>query len=590
MFEFLPVTVDEVKKRGWNSLDVIFFTGDAYIDHPSFGTAIIARIIENEGLKVAIVPQPNWKDDLRDFKKFGKPNLFFAVSSGNMDSMVNHYTANKRLRHDDAYTPGNRHGARPDYAVTVYCQILKKLYPDVPIVIGGIEASLRRLAHYDYWSNSIKPSILIESQADILFYGMPEKSFIQFLNEIKQGKKINQISVNQTVIISETIPQNTEFILLPSFNEVVSDKILFAKSYRIIEENSNCYQPKTLVQKHHNKYVIVRPPEILTTEDLDKIYDLPFTYRPHPKYIKKPTIPAYEMIKHSITIHRGCFGGCSFCSLAIHQGKFIISRSINSIISEIERITKLPDFKGHITDLGAPSANMYNMTPKDTQRCMRCKRTSCIFPNICSNLNTSPQKLIELYEKARKLRNIHKITIGSGIRYDIHIRQLNKDPWHKKYLQELILYHVSGRLKVAPEHVHNDVLKLMLKPSFQYFEQFYEFFQKINSQYHLRQQLIPYFISNHPGCTLKHMEELSEKLRLLNIKPEQVQDFTPTPMTLASVMYATGINPYTFEKIYISKSWEERIKQKQMFFWYSKPSDNKNFVSLHVNKQRNKRK
>ncbi len=571
---FLPVTVDEVKKIGWNSVDVVFFTGDAYIDHPAFGTAIIARLLESEGLRVAVVPQPNWKDDLRDFKKFGKPNLFFAVSAGNMDSMLNHYTANKRLRHDDAYTPGNRHGARPDYAVVVYCNILKSLFPEIPIVIGGIEASLRRLAHYDYWSNTIKPSILIESKADLLFYGMPEKPLLQFIQQLKQGKLFNQINVNQIVRLQQQLPAN-DVVVLPSYDEVINDAKLFAQSYRIIEENANSYKPRIIAQKHLQGWVVVYPPEQITTSDLDKVYELPFTYKPHPKYNKKPPIPAYEMIKHSITIHRGCFGGCSFCSLAIHQGKFIVSRSEQSILKEIKKISTLPNFKGHITDLGGPSANMYQMTPVNTDLCIKCKRPSCIYPNVCRNLNTSPKSLIELYRKVRLLKNIKKVTIGSGVRYDIHIRKLKDNPQHELYLKELILYHVSGRLKVAPEHMHDDVLKLMFKPSFKYFEVFYRFFQKINHTYNLKQQLVPYFISNHPGCTIKHMEELSETLRLLNIKPEQVQDFTPTPMTLASVMYATGLNPYTLKPVYVPKNLSERIKQKELFFWYAKKSKNK---------------
>ncbi len=582
MFDFLPVTVDEVKKRGWSSLDVIFIVGDAYIDHPSFGAAVIARVIEREGLKIAIVPQPNWQDDLRDFKKFGKPNLFFAVSSGNMDSMVNHYTANKRLRHDDAYTPGNRYGARPNYAVKVYCNILKKLYPDVPIVIGGIEASLRRLAHYDYWSDTIKPSILIDSKADLLIYGMGEKPVIELINLLKQGISFNEIKVNQSAVLLKH-PPSEKHITLPSYEECLNDKIKFAKSYRQIEENSNKRSSEILVQQHGDKFVVVYPPYEITTEELDSYYELPYQYEPHPKYSKKPTIKAYEMIKHSITIHRGCFGGCSFCSLAIHQGKFIVSRSTSSILKEIEKVTNLKNFKGHITDLGGPSANMYGMTPKSVELCNNCKRQSCIYPNICNNLNTSPAKLIELYRKVRENKSIKKVTIGSGIRYDIHIRKMNDDVLHKQYLNELICFHVSGRLKVAPEHIHDDVLELMFKPSFKYFEIFYKYFNEINKKYKLNQQIIPYFISNHPGSTLKLMKELSEVLKKLNIRPEQVQDFTPTPMTLASVMYATELHPYTLKPVYVPKDINERRKQKEMFFWYYKQTD-KN-VSLKKDKK-----
>jgi uncharacterized radical SAM protein YgiQ len=591
MSVFLPVTVDEVKKLGWNSIDVVFFTGDAYIDHPSFGTAIIARLLESLGLRVAIVPQPNWQDDLRDFKKFGKPNLFFAVSAGNMDSMVNHYTANKFLRHDDAYTPGNRYGARPDYAVTVYCNILKKLYPDTPIVIGGIEASLRRLAHYDYWSNTIKPSILVESKADLLLYGMAEKAVKELVLQLKQKKQFSKIIVNQSAILTDTLP-NEEYILLPSYEECKENLLSFAKAYRIIEENANKYFPDVIVQPHGDKYVVVKPPYHTTQSELDEIYSLPYTYLPHPKYNKKPPIPAFEMIKNSITIHRGCFGGCSFCSLAIHQGKFVVSRSIDSILAEVEKLKTLPYFKGHIRDLGGPSANMYGMIPINTNKCKKCKRPSCIYPNICSNLNTDPTKLLELYRKISSLSYVKKLTIGSGIRYDIHIRLMKNNQKHKEYLTQVIRHHVSGRLKVAPEHIHDDVLKLMFKPSFKYFEEFYELFNYINNKYNLKQQLVPYFISNHPGCTIYHMKQLSEKLKQLNIKPEQVQDFTPTPMTLASIMYACELNPYTLKKIYVAKDLKERILQKEMFFWYknsNKKQINKKLLLLHKKEKRRKK-
>ncbi len=513
MSTFIPITKDEINKLGWENLDIILITGDAYIDHPSFGTAVIARLIYSMGFKIAIVPQPNWQDDLRDFKKFGKPTLFFAVTSGNIDSMLNHYTANKRLRHDDAYTPGNRHGARPDYAVTVYCNILKKLYPDVPIVIGGIEASLRRLAHYDYWSDSIKPSILIDSKADLLIYGMAEKPVQLLLEKIKQGYTIHQLQEHpQTVFLKQNIPTYINFIEIPSYEECIASKEKFALAYRLIEENSSHRLPKTLVQKHGQQYVVVYPPATITTADLDYYYSLPYTKLPHPKYNKKPPIPAYEMIKNSITIHRGCFGGCSFCSLAIHQGKFIVSRSPENIEEEAKQLINSSFFKGHITDLGAPSANMYMMTPINSEICNNCKRPSCIHPNICKNLNTNPKPLIDLYKKIRTLPGIKKVTIGSGIRYDIHTKQLSK-PEHYQYLKELIVHHVSGRLKVAPEHIHNDVLKLMFKPNFQEFMSFFNLFNQINKKYKLNQQLVPYFISNHPGCKIKHMIELSETLK-----------------------------------------------------------------------------
>ncbi len=567
MPSFLPVSKKEVEKLGWDSIDVIFFSGDAYVDHPAFGTAIIARILESVGLKVAIIPQPNWQDDLRDFKKMGKPNLFFAVSAGNMDSMVNHYTANKRLRSDDAYTPGDKHGARPDYAVSVYSNILKKLFPDVPIVLGGIESSLRRLAHYDYWSDSIKPSILLDSKADIMLYGMAEKPLLSFIEKLKQGKNLREIKYNeQSVVLTDKLPTQ-KHLKIPSYEECKKDKKAFALAYKLIEENSSKKEPEILVQAHGNNYIIVNPPAEISSKELDSYYSLPYTRMPHPKYLKKEPIPAFEMIKDSITIHRGCFGGCSFCSLAIHQGKFIVSRSEESILNELKILVKMPYFKGHVNDLGAPSANMFEMTAFNNEMCKKCKRPSCIYPHICKNLNTNPQALIQLYQKARNVNGIKKITIGSGIRYDIHMNQIEKKE-HRQYLRELIVNHVSGRLKVAPEHIHDDVLKLMFKPSFQLFKDFHKLFNEINRKHNLNQQLIPYFISNHPGSTVENMIGLSNTIRQMNIKPEQVQDFTPTPMTLASVMYYSGTDPYSLKPVYSAKKTEERKLQKDLFFWY----------------------
>lgn len=567
MLPFLPVSKKEVQKLGWDSIDVIFFSGDAYIDHPAFGTAVIARILESAGLKVAIIPQPNWQDDLRDFKKLGKPNLFFAVSAGNMDSMVNHYTANKRLRSDDAYTPGDKHGARPDYAVTAYSNILKKLFPNIPIVLGGIESSLRRLAHYDYWSDSIKPSILLDSKADVILYGMAEKPLLSFVEKLKRGIPFQEIKENeQSVVLTDKLPIE-KHIKIPSYEECKKDKKAFALAYKLIEENSSKKEPEILVQAHGNQFVIVNPPAEISSKELDSYYDLPYSRMPHPKYIKKEPIPAFEMIKDSITIHRGCFGGCSFCSLAIHQGKFIVSRSEKSILNELKILVKMPYFKGHVSDLGGPSANMFQMNAINIDICKKCKRPSCIYPHICKNLNTNPQPLIQLYQKARNVNGINKITIGSGIRYDIHMNQIIKKE-HRQYLRELILNHVSGRLKVAPEHIHDDVLKLMFKPSFQLFKDFHKLFNEINRKHNLNQQLIPYFISNHPGCTVEHMIALSNTIRQMNIKPEQVQDFTPTPMTLASVIYYSGMDPYSLKPIYSAKKAEERKLQKDLFFWY----------------------
>jgi len=577
--EFIPTSADEVKKRGWKELDVILFTGDAYIDHPSFGIAIIARLLEKKGLRVAVVPQPNWRDDLRDFKKLGKPNLFFGVTAGNMDSMVNHYTANKRLRSDDAYTPGNKAGFRPDYATIVYTKILKQLFPEVPVLLGGIEASMRRLTHYDYWSDTLKPSILVESGADILVYGMAEKSvdmltdFFISDKKIENIKNINQIAylIDKTTFISNY--NSSEYIILNSYEDCKESKIKFALNFKAIEENSNSLNPKYLIEPYGEKYIVANPAyPPLSEKEMDEIYDLPFTRLPHPRYLKKQPIPAYEMIKNSVVIHRGCFGGCSFCTISAHQGKFISSRSESSILNELKKITNSNGFKGHISDLGGPSANMYKMHGFDKEKCMKCKRPSCLYPNVCKNLNINHTPLLNLYKKARSLNKINKITIGSGIRYDLFLNENGTfiDESGKDYFYQLLKYHVSGRLKVAPEHTSEKVLKLTRKPSFKLFETLYKIFYNINRKYSLNLQLIPYFISGLPDCDIAEMKFLTKKMEMLNIKPEQVQLFTPTPMTLASVMYYTEMDPYTLKKIYIAKDKNERDRQHQIFFWYKK--------------------
>jgi uncharacterized radical SAM protein YgiQ len=577
--EFIPTSADEVKKRGWKELDVILFTGDAYIDHPSFGIAIIARLLEKKGLRVAVVPQPNWRDDLRDFKKLGKPNLFFGVTAGNMDSMVNHYTANKRLRSDDAYTPGNKAGFRPDYATIVYTKILKQLFPEVPVLLGGIEASMRRLTHYDYWSDTLKPSILVESGADILVYGMAEKSvdmltdFFISDKKIENIKNINQIAylIDKTTFISNY--NSSEYIILNSYEDCKESKIKFALNFKAIEENSNSLNPKYLIEPYGEKYIVANPAyPPLSEKEMDEIYDLPFTRLPHPRYFKKQPIPAYEMIKNSVVIHRGCFGGCSFCTISAHQGKFISSRSESSILNELKKITNSNGFKGHISDLGGPSANMYKMHGFDKEKCMKCKRPSCLYPNVCKNLNINHTPLLNLYKKARSLNKINKITIGSGIRYDLFLNENGTfiDESGKDYFYQLLKYHVSGRLKVAPEHTSEKVLKLTRKPSFKLFETLYKIFYNINRKYSLNLQLIPYFISGLPDCDIAEMKFLTKKMEMLNIKPEQVQLFTPTPMTLASVMYYTEMDPYTLKKIYIAKDKNERDRQHQIFFWYKK--------------------
>jgi uncharacterized radical SAM protein YgiQ len=571
-----PTSVKEMRALGWDQPDVILFLGDAFVDHPAFGPAIVARVLEHAGFKVAIVPQPNWRDDMRDFKKLGAPRLFFGVTSGNMDSMVNHYTANKRLRSNDAYTPGNLAGQRPDYAVTVYSKIVKSLHPDVPLILGGIEASLRRLTHYDYWSDSLKPSILIDTAADLLVYGMAEQAIVEIAHRLQQGEKIASIrDVPQTVYRSATAPAGGENrnVTLASYEECLKDKKAFAHNFVLAEVESNKLAQRIIAEPAGDSWIVINPPDPpLTSEAIDFVYDLPFTRRPHPRYGGKGPISAYEMIKDSVTIHRGCFGGCSFCTISAHQGKFISSRSKESILKELRRISADPAFKGHISDLGGPSANMYDMEGIDLEKCTICERASCIFPAICRNLNTSHEPLIDLYADARSVDGIKKITIGSGIRYDLIIDRHNKpvDRSSFDYLKDLVTKHVSGRLKVAPEHTSDKVLKLLRKPSFTLFRFLRERFDRIGEEHGLRQQLIPYFISSLPASELDDMADLSVQLRELGLNLEQVQDFTPTPMTLGSVMYYTGLDPYTMKELYIPRSPKEKKMQQLFFFLYKK--------------------
>lgn len=573
----MPTSKKEAQAKGWNELDIILFTGDAYVDHPSFGAAIIGRVMESEGYKVAIVPQPNWQDDLRDFKKFGKPKLFFAVTSGNMDSMVNHYTANKRLRSDDAYTPGGKAGRRPDYATSIYSSILKKLYPEIPVIIGGVEASLRRFTHYDYWKDQLLPSILVSSKADLLVYGNGEKTIIKIAKELGKGVDLHSLTyIEQTAFISKTSKVNTEInwqsITLHPHESCIQNKKKFAENFKTIETESNKLIAARLIQRMGKKTIIVNPPFSKTSEvELDSYYNLPFTRLPHPRYNNKGDIPAYEMIKHSVTIHRGCFGGCAFCTISAHQGKFISSRSEESILREVRQISEMPYFKGNLSDVGGPSANMYKMQGMDLSICEKCTKASCIFPGICANLNTDHQELINLYKKIREIQGVKNAYIGSGIRYDLFLgKQKRNYPSHKKYFAELIKYHISGRLKVAPEHTEDKVLKLMRKPSFNLYLRLHEVFAKLNQQNNLNQQLIPYFISSHPACELKDMKALSEKTKKLHLKLEQIQDFTPTPMTLATVIFYSGYDPYTMKNLFVARSKSEKLKQREQFFWYKK--------------------
>ncbi len=569
--DFLPTSKDEMTALGWEQADVILFSGDAYVDHPSFGAAVIGRVLQAAGYKVAIVPQPNWRDDLRDFKKLGRPRLFFGVSAGAMDSMVNHYTANRRLRHDDAYTPGGRHGMRPDYPTIVYSNILKELYPDVPVIAGGIEASLRRVSHYDYWADRLRPSLLADMGADMIVYGMGERPLLEIAKRLDEGEKISEITdVPQTVFYSDAKPAGEDIVLAP-FEECLKDKIKQAENFKIVETESNRKHGKVLWQQTGGKMIRLNPMyPPLPHGELDKSYDLPYTRVPHPRY-KGKTIPAYEMIRHSLTMHRGCFGGCAFCTISAHQGKFISSRSQASIVNEAKRITEMDDFKGYISDLGGPSANMYAMSGKNADICEKCVRPSCLHPAPCKNLNTDHAPLLKVYKAVDAIPAVKKSFIGSGVRYDLAMAPTDSPEvakTNRMYIEELISRHVSGRLKVAPEHTSDRVLDCMRKPSFELFKKFKRTFDEVNTKHGLNQQLIPYFISSHPVCTEEDMAELACQTKDLNFHLEQVQDFTPTPMTLATEIYYSGYNPYTKKKVYTARTEKEKLAQRQFFFWY----------------------
>ncbi len=580
--DWLPTSMKEMKLHQWDEVDIVLFTGDAYIDHPSFGAAVIGRVLEAEGYKVAIVPQPNWQDDLRDFKKFGRPRLFFAVTAGNMDSMVNHYTANRRLRSNDAYTAEGRAGARPDYPTNVYTKILKRLYPEVPVIIGGIEASQRRFTHYDYWQDRLLPSILVQSDADLLVYGMGERSIVDIANELNKGIPVRGLEhIPQTAFIRNAKEISTHKHwrdkLLSSHETCLQDKVLFADNFKKIEIESNRQSEIRLLQDIGDKRLVVNPPQPLMKGDyLDKIHALPYTRLPHPRY-KGKHFPAYEMIKFSVNLHRGCFGGCSFCTISAHQGKFVTSRSQNSVLEEVKKLSQMEDFKGYLSDLGGPSANMYKMEGKDLSICEKCIRASCIDPTICDNLNTDHQPMIDLYKAVDELPSIKKSFVGSGVRYDLLLEPGTgkpASPDKERYLKELVVNHISGRLKVAPEHTEKEVLKLMRKPPYELFTAFQKHFETINREAGLKQQLIPYFISSHPGCQQEDMAELAIKTKNSGFQLEQVQDFTPTPMTLATVIYYSGVNPYTGKKMFTARTKEQKLAQKDFFFWYKRESKN----------------
>lgn len=578
---FLPTTKDEIQRLGWEQPDVILFSGDAYVDHPSFAAAVIGRTLQKAGYKVAVVPQPNWRDDLRDFKKLGRPRLFFGVSAGAMDSMVNHYTANRRVRHDDAYTPGGRHGMRPDYPTVVYSEILKKLYPDVPVIAGGIEASLRRVAHYDYWQDRLRPPLLVDAPVDMIIYGMGERTILEIADRLAKGVSIRDITdIPQTVFFSSDSPEPDD-VVLNSYDVCLKDKRKHAENFKHVEIESNRFHGHRLWQKAGNKNVCINPMwPPMTTGEIDASFDLPYMRVPHPRYRGK-TIPAYEMIKHSINMHRGCFGGCAFCTISAHQGKFIASRSKESILKEARQVVDMPDFKGYISDLGGPSANMYAMGGHDKSKCAVCIRPSCLHPMPCPNLDNNHKPLLDIYHSVDSIPGVKKSFIGSGVRYDLAMapsKDKKTNEINRSYLCELIRSHVSGRLKVAPEHTSDVVLDCMRKPTFGLFRKFKRLFDDVNSKYGLRQQLIPYFISSHPACREMDMAELAAITKDLDFHLEQVQDFTPTPMTLATEIYYTGIHPYTGEKVFTARTEKEKLAQRQFFFWY-KPEARSSIVS-----------
>jgi len=573
---WLPTTKKEAETRGWDELDVILITGDAYVDHPAFGVAVIGRILEKMNLRVAIIAQPNWQDDLRDFKKFGTPKLFFGVTAGNMDTMINKYTAGKRLRSDDAYTPGGNASFRPDYATTAYTKILKKLFPDVPVVLGGIEASLRRVTHYDYWSDRLLPNILTQSGADLLIYGMGEQPLNELVTLLQKGVPFQTLkTIRQTAFL---VPQDDSFaknknwedLWLASHETCLSDKKLYSRNFFHVEVEANKQGAKRLLQKVAGNILVINPPfQTMSEKEIDKSFDLPYTRLPHPKYKKRGDISAFEMIKFSVNTHRGCFGGCSFCTIAAHQGKQIASRSKQSILREIDTIARDPEFKGQLSDLGGPSANMYQMKGIDLDKCEKCAAPSCLFPKICPNLNTNPEKITELYREVTKDKRIKKAAVSSGLRYDL---MFNPDSRHpdkdREYVEQLITHHVSGRLKVAPEHTEDSVLQMMRKPSFNYFKQFKKKFEEVSKKIGMNQQIIPYFISSHPACTQVDMASLAVKTNELGYKLEQIQDFTPTPMTLSTEIYYSGYHPYTLKEVYCATHSDEKTKQRQFFFWY----------------------
>ncbi len=566
---FLPITKDEAVKRGWDELDIIFVTGDAYIDHPSFGVPLLARFLEARGFRVGIIPQPDWRTK-DPFMALGRPRLFFAVSAGAMDSMVAHYTPARKLRHDDAYTPGNRHGARPNRATIIYTSRLKEAYKDVPVVIGGIEASLRRFAHYDFWEDKVRRSILFDAKADLLVFGMGEMPLLELAERLARGEPFHEIAdVRGTAFIGRGGVETRPHVELPSYEDVAADKLQYAAAFRMMAGEENPYCAKALTQRHGRRRLFCNPPSLpLSTIELDALYLLPFMKAPHPSY--SSPILAYEQIRASITTHRGCFGGCAFCAITHHQGKIIQSRSSASVIGEIGRLTKEPWFRGSISDVGGPTANMYALGCGSADREKRCRRGSCLYPALCPHLLMDDLKAAELLKSARGVAGVKHVAVSSGVRFDILERQ-------PRYFAALLSHHVGGLLKVAPEHAVDRVLACMRKPVRNAFEEFLGRFRSESRRLGKRQAVVPYLMSGHPGCTLDDMVELALFLKRIGLKVEQVQDFTPTPGTLATCMYYSGVDPFTGSEVHVARSDREKRLQKALLLSHI-PTERRNVM------------
>ncbi|MEN6461391.1 MAG: YgiQ family radical SAM protein [Syntrophomonas sp.] len=575
--DFLPVNKADLEKRGWEELDIIIVSADAYVDHPAWAAAILGRFLEYKGYRVGIIAQPGWRN-LDDIRSLGQPRLFFAISGGNMDSMVNHYTADKKRRHEDLYSPGGKTGLRPDRPTIVYSNLLRQAYPGVPIVIGGVEASLRRLAHYDYWSDQVRRSVLVDSRADLLVYGMGEHNLLEIARRLKSGQDIAYMpKLRGTCYLSNKLTEQA--IDLPPFEEVAADKQAFTRATRMIQEELNPYCAHTLAQKHGERWVIQNPPALpYTTEQLDEIYKLPFARRYHPMYEVSGGVPGLAPVQFSIVTHRGCFGGCAFCSIGMHQGKFIQNRSPQSIVEEARALSEHPDFRGTIPDVGAPSANMYGLKGIDEDKCQKCRRSSCIFPGICKNLKTDQSPSVKLWQRLREIKRIKHLFVSSGVRYDLILRDTSG-----KYLRDLCRYHISGQLKIAPEHVSDRVTRIMHKPGKTEYKKFINAFNKTNKELGKEQYIIPYFISAHPGCDLQDTVELAEFVRdQLQYYPEQVQNFTPTPMTISTCMYHTGLNPENGKAVYVPRQEKERKWQRALLQYRNRANQNLAREALHA--------